>query len=62
MIKINDIKNVKIKDITPNPANRNKHPKDQIERLTKIIQSTGFRTPLIVSNRSGYLVSGHLRA
>lgn len=61
MIKINDIKNVKIKDITPNPANRNKHPKDQIERLTKIIQSTGFRTPLIVSNRSGYLVSGHCR-
>lgn len=52
---------VKIKDIKPNPHNRNKHPKDQIERLSQIITYQGWRHPLIVSNQSGLLVVGHGR-
>ena len=52
---------VSIKEIRPNPKNRNNHPADQIERLGEIIRYQGFRSPLIVSKRSGLLVSGHGR-
>lgn len=52
---------VPIESIKPRPDNRNKHSEEQIERLCKIIQYQGFRDPLIVSNQSGLLVSGHGR-
>lgn len=60
-IKSKEIKFVPIEQIIPNPKNPNKHPQDQIERLSKIIDFQGFRVPLIISNRSGFLVSGHGR-
>lgn len=44
-----------------NPKNRNKHPKEQIERLVKIIKYQGWRAPIVVSNRSGYIAAGHGR-
>lgn len=52
---------VPIGEIIQNPNNRNTHGKDQIERLSEIIKFQGFRSPLIVSNLSGMLVSGHGR-
>lgn len=52
---------VPIESIKPRPDNRNKHSEEQIERLCKIIQYQGFRDPLIISNQSGLLVSGHGR-
>ncbi len=48
-------------DLIPNPKNNNKHPEKQIERLKKIIKRQGFRSPIEVSNRSGFIVCGHLR-
>ena len=59
--KVGDIKEVSIAEIVPHPQNRNKHPEKQIEVLAKIIQAQGFRDPLIISNRSGFLVAGHGR-
>lgn len=47
--------------LIPNPRNPNHHPKRQIELLAKIIQSQGWRTPVTVSNRSGFVVRGHGR-
>jgi hypothetical protein len=47
--------------IIPNPKNPNKHPPDQIERLSKVIEYQGQRHPLIISKRSGFLVVGHGR-
>jgi len=47
--------------MVPNPANPNKHPDDQIKMLAKIIKSSGWRQPITVSNRSGYIVKGHGR-
>lgn len=47
--------------LVPNPANPNKHPDDQIKMLAKIIKSSGWRQPITVSNRSGYIVKGHGR-
>jgi ParB-like nuclease domain len=61
MIQVKAIKLVPIKDLKPNPGNRNTHSDEQIERLVKIIKYQGFRNPLIVSNQSGYLVAGHGR-
>ena len=43
------------------PKNRNKHPKDQIERLSKIIEYQGWRYSIKVSRLSGCVTSGHGR-
>lgn len=60
-IKATEIKLVDIKNIIPNPRNRNKHSNAQIERLCEIIKYQGFRSPLIISNQSNLLVVGHGR-
>lgn len=52
---------VKIKDLKPNPKNPNKHPQQQLEMLGKVIRGNGWRNPITVSNRSGYIVKGHGR-
>lgn len=58
---IKEIKWVPINEIKPNKKNRNSHSEEQIKRLADIISYQGFRTPLIVSNRTGLLVAGHGR-
>lgn len=52
---------VDVSKLVPNPKNNNKHPKNQIERLAKIIDFQGQRAPVVVSNRSGFIVKGHGR-
>jgi predicted RNA-binding protein with PUA-like domain len=52
---------VSIEELKPNPKNNNKHPKKQIERLAKIIEYQGQRSPIVISNRSGFIVKGHAR-
>lgn len=47
------------KKLKPHPKNRNAHPKEQVERLTKLIRYQGVRAPIVVSNLSGYMVKGH---
>ena len=49
------------RDLTGNPRNPNKHPKEQIKLLAHIIQSQGWRAPITVSTRSGFIVRGHGR-
>ena len=46
--------------LVPNPRNPNKHPKAQIDLLAKIL-SNCWRNPIVVSNRSGFIVKGHAR-
>lgn len=60
-IKAKDIRLVDVGSLVPNPKNNNKHPKEQIERLAKLIKYQGFRNPLVVSNRSGFVLCGHGR-
>jgi len=60
-IKSTEIEIAKIESIVPHPKNPNKHSDLQILRLSKLIQNTGFRSPLIVSNQSGFLIVGHCR-
>jgi hypothetical protein len=60
-IKSKEIKIVFVEKLTPDPKNENCHSKKQIEVLAKIIKANGFREPLIVSNRSGYIIAGNGR-
>lgn len=59
--KADKIDLVDINKLKYHPKNNNIHPKDQIERLAKIIEFQGFRVPIVVSKLSGYIVSGHGR-
>ena len=52
---------VDVDKLIPNPKNNNKHQKNQIERLAKIIDFQGQRAPVVVSNLSGFIVKGHGR-
>jgi hypothetical protein len=52
---------VPIGEVKPYPRNPVIHPEKQIEQLAKIISSTGWRNPIVISRRSGYVVKGHGR-
>lgn len=43
------------------PKNRNEHPEEQVQHLSRLYQYYGIRHPIIISNRSGYIVAGHGR-
>lgn len=60
-IKCKYEKLIDIDSIVPHKDNNNKHPKKQIELLSKLIKNHGFRHPLIISKRSNFLVAGHGR-
>ena len=47
--------------LVPNPRNPYSHPDQQIALLTKIIAAQGWRAPITVSKRSGFIVRGHAR-
>ncbi len=47
--------------LKPHPRNPNRHPESQIVLLAKIIKAQGWRAPITVSDRSGYIVRGHGR-
>ena len=48
-------------NLVKHPQNPNTHSDRQIELLAKIIQHQGWRNPVVVSERSGYIVAGHGR-
>lgn len=60
-IKAKQIVVEEIEKITPDPKNENEHPEEQIKVLEKVIRVNGFREPLVISNRSGFVVCGHGR-
>jgi ParB-like chromosome segregation protein Spo0J len=60
-IKCTMDKEVPIEELVPNPRNPNKHGEDQVKLLAKIIDFQGWRSPVVVSTLSGYVVRGHGR-
>ena len=48
-------------NLVKHPQNPNTHSEQQIELLAKIIQHQGWRNPVVVSERSGFIVAGHGR-
>lgn len=61
IVHCTDVKMVPISNLKPHPKNRNSHPKEQIERLAQILKYQGWRYPVKVSYRSGFITSGHGR-
>ncbi|MBU4246983.1 MAG: ParB/Srx family N-terminal domain-containing protein [Verrucomicrobia bacterium] len=47
--------------LRPHPRNPNTHPKKQVDLLAEIIRRQGWRAPIVVSKRSGFIVAGHCR-
>lgn len=47
--------------LVEHPQNPNTHPQAQLERLVEVIKGNGWRQPITVSDRSGYIVKGHGR-
>jgi ParB-like chromosome segregation protein Spo0J len=52
---------VSLEKLVPNPRNPNQHPQTQVALLAKVIAHQGWRSPIVVSKRSGFIVSGHGR-
>lgn len=52
---------VDLVDLVPHPKNPNKHDDRQIGLLAKIIRNQGWRNPIVVSDRSGFIIAGHGR-
>lgn len=52
---------VDVTALIPNPKNPNQHPDNQIQMLGRIIRQAGWRQPITVSTRSGFIVKGHGR-
>ena len=52
---------IRAADLKPNPKNPNQHPDSQIQLLGRIIRQAGWRQPITVSKRSGFIVKGHGR-
>ena len=52
---------VDIVKLVEHPNNPNKHNDRQINLLARVIQAQGWRNPITVSRKSGYIVSGHGR-
>jgi ParB-like chromosome segregation protein Spo0J len=52
---------VPLEKLVPNPRNPNQHPPSQVALLAKVIAHQGWRSPIVVSKRSGFIVSGHGR-
>ena len=50
-----------IAEVIPNPRNPNTHPEKQLKLLAKIIEAHGWRAPITVSKRSGFVIRGHGR-
>lgn len=47
--------------LVEHPRNPNKHPPEQLRLLGKIIRANGWRSPICVSARSGFVIKGHGR-
>lgn len=43
------------------PKNPNRHPDAQLDILAQVILKAGWRNPVVVSSRSGFVVKGHGR-
>lgn len=52
---------VELGELIPNPRNPNTHPEKQIALLAEVLKFQGWRQPIVVSNRSGFIVKGHGR-
>lgn len=54
-------KMAKTSSLKQHPKNPNRHSKEQIALLAKVIEGHGWRAPIVVSKLSGFITRGHGR-
>mgnify|MGYP003136730564 CR=1 FL=1 len=59
--KISKAKMVAPSDLVPHPRNPNTHSPEQVAAIQKVLSHQGWRAPIVVSKRSGFVISGHGR-
>src|SRR6516164_9269145 len=52
---------VPVAELRPNPKNPNTHSAEQVAAIAAVIEGNGWRAPITVSNRSGFITRGHGR-
>jgi hypothetical protein len=53
---------IDVNKLVPHPRNNNQHPIEQLEEFARILKSVGvWRHPIVVSRKSGFIISGHGR-
>ena len=60
-VKCSYDKMVSVKELKPHPKNPNRHPEKQVVILSELIKHHGWRSPITVSNLTGFVVRGHGR-
>src|SRR6266542_1515506 len=50
---------VRTEKLQAHPQNPNRHPPEQIRLFGKILRANGWRRPIVVSRRSGFVTKGH---
>src|SRR6266516_734225 len=51
----------RVSDLKPHPKNPNTHSAAQVAAIAAVIEGNGWRAPITVSNRSGFITRGHWR-
>src|SRR6266516_3454266 len=51
----------RVSDLKPHPKNPNTHSAAQVAAIAAVIEGNGWRAPITVSNRSGFITRGHGR-
>src|SRR2546422_10815137 len=52
---------VRVSDLKPHPKTPNTHSAAQVAAIAAVIEGNGWRAPVTVSNRSGFITRGHGR-
>src|SRR2546425_10947841 len=52
---------VRVADLKPHPKNPNTHSAAQVAAIAAVTEGNGWRAPITVSNRSGFITRGHGR-
>lgn len=52
---------VRVTELKENPLNPNRHDLKQITLFADVIRANGWRRPIVVSTRSGFITKGHGR-
>src|SRR5436309_3723051 len=52
---------VRVADLKPHPKNPNTHSAAQVAAIAPVIEGNGWRAPITVSNRNGFITRGHGR-
>jgi hypothetical protein len=52
---------VDVVTLQEHPKNPNKHPPEQLDLISRVITSNGWRSPIVVSKLSGFIIKGHGR-